>query len=350
MGEAVFKHKLLSENTSVAQDFKRAMLSSVVNYQRLTYELKRICALFEKEQIPHMPLKGAVIRKLYPDPWMRTSGDIDILVKKEDAVRAAELLEKNFNYKKVPNEKRTEHDFGFYSESGIPVELHYDLMEKDANYIFLKHKFTFSCSAELAWESAVKANGYNYRYLMDDDIFYIYNVSHAAKHFINGGCGIRYFLDLWILNNNGYGKSETVKKRLGDDGLTSFWNKANKLTQIWFNGGPYDELTEKMTKYILAGGIHGSYENKTIVKKTGHKSKLALFMSWLFVPYKTLKFKYKGLENRPYLLPFYWVWRWITSLKPSKFKKLKNESDVYDSFEKNDINEIKKMFSDLEII
>ncbi|MBO4954226.1 MAG: nucleotidyltransferase family protein, partial [Clostridia bacterium] len=33
--------------------------------------------------IDFMPLKGAVIRQYYPEPWMRTSCDIDIHVKKD---------------------------------------------------------------------------------------------------------------------------------------------------------------------------------------------------------------------------------------------------------------------------
>lgn len=79
----------------------RQLIYQIMIYQeRMDQELRRTCDLLEKAQIDYMPLKGAVIRSLYPEPWLRTSGDIDILVK--DADRAAKLLEKH----RYQNEER----------------------------------------------------------------------------------------------------------------------------------------------------------------------------------------------------------------------------------------------------
>ena len=41
--------------------------------QKTSFKIKKV-------QIPFLPLKGSVIRQYYPEPWMRTSCDIDILV------------------------------------------------------------------------------------------------------------------------------------------------------------------------------------------------------------------------------------------------------------------------------
>ena len=54
-------------------------------------EYENLCSAFEKAQIPFLPLKGSVIRKYYPEAWMRTSCDIDILVHDEDVGRAKEI-------------------------------------------------------------------------------------------------------------------------------------------------------------------------------------------------------------------------------------------------------------------
>lgn len=350
VGEAVFKNSLADISSEVAQNFKRAMLSSVVRYQKLRAELSRICKLFEENGICHMPLKGAVMRKFYPDPWMRTSGDVDVLVKKEDAELASKLLVSNFNYKNVHKEKRTEHDYGFYAENGTPVELHYELMEKDANYTTLNHKFSFSCSAELAWESAALADNSKYCFEMSDDVFYIYHISHTAKHFINGGCGIRPFLDLWILNTRGFGKSDYVKNALDNDGLSTFWHYANELAEIWFGGKAHNNVTTAMEKYVLSGGVHGSEKNKFVMQKIKHDSKIGFLLTRIFVPYKTLKFRYDGLAKYPFLLPVYWVRRWAENLLQGKLKNVKRDTELYESFSKDEITETKNMLSELDII
>ena len=48
------------------------------------------CNALEKAQIPFVPLKGSVIRKYYPEAWMRTSSDIDVLVHKEDVEKTTD--------------------------------------------------------------------------------------------------------------------------------------------------------------------------------------------------------------------------------------------------------------------
>ena len=42
--------------------------------------------------IPFLPLKGIVMRPLYPRSWMRLSGDIDILIKEADKKRIYDIF------------------------------------------------------------------------------------------------------------------------------------------------------------------------------------------------------------------------------------------------------------------
>lgn len=55
--------------------------------------LQKIEAALNEEQIPYIPLKGSVLRNLYPAPEMRTSCDIDVLVHEEDIERAVAVIE-----------------------------------------------------------------------------------------------------------------------------------------------------------------------------------------------------------------------------------------------------------------
>ncbi len=346
MGEAVFKHKLLSENTSVAQNFKRAMLSSVVNYQRLTYELKRICELFEKEQIPHMPLKGAVIRKLYPDPWMRTSGDIDILVKKEDAEQAVKLLTTHF-YK--DGAKQSTHDFLFRSQNGVTVELHYDLIEKKAHTIHYKHDIDFSC-LENAWDTAVLCEDSQFRYKMNEDLFYFYHIAHMAKHFLGGGCGIRSFIDLYLIKNNLHEISQSKKNLLENAGLLTFEEKTSMLADAWFGKGTHDETTQIMAQFVIDGGVHGSEKNKMSVHKADTKSKFKRFWHSVFVPYEGMQCKYQILVKYPVLLPFCWVARWFEIFNPKKAKNFFKRIDTGSSVTSENQEKIETLLKNIKIV
>ena len=79
IADVLLKNKM-SEDKELLGLCSQASFVALLRYQQQTYEFKRICDLFEANAIPYIPLKGAVIRELYPEPWMRSSCDIDILV------------------------------------------------------------------------------------------------------------------------------------------------------------------------------------------------------------------------------------------------------------------------------
>ncbi|HEY8748225.1 MAG TPA: nucleotidyltransferase family protein [Tepidisphaeraceae bacterium] len=60
---------------------------------RLAGELRRLVGEFESAQIPVIPFKGLVLAaQVYGDLSMRDVGDLDLLVRREDIIRAADLL------------------------------------------------------------------------------------------------------------------------------------------------------------------------------------------------------------------------------------------------------------------
>mgnify|MGYP000152239857 CR=1 FL=1 len=65
---------------------------ALYRYMNQDYALQEIGEVFTEKQIPFLPLKGSVLREEYPEPWLRTSGDIDILVHEQDVKRASQVL------------------------------------------------------------------------------------------------------------------------------------------------------------------------------------------------------------------------------------------------------------------
>ena len=75
------KHNLIDQNSDLwKKGYKKQYSLAQYRVSNLEYEYKRVCNVLEEAGIDYLPLKGAVIRPLYPEPWMRVSCDIDILV------------------------------------------------------------------------------------------------------------------------------------------------------------------------------------------------------------------------------------------------------------------------------
>ena len=72
------KNNGLTDESSGA--LENEIFRAVFRYEQLNYELTRIRETLEQTKVPFIPLKGAVLRDYYPEPWMRTSCDVDVLV------------------------------------------------------------------------------------------------------------------------------------------------------------------------------------------------------------------------------------------------------------------------------
>ena len=73
IADALFKNKLLDKELPAGKAFLKQLQMAVFRYEQISYELKSVCEVLEEKKIAHMPLKGSVLRALYPQPWMRTS-------------------------------------------------------------------------------------------------------------------------------------------------------------------------------------------------------------------------------------------------------------------------------------
>ena len=126
VGQALSRLGVLGAD-KVSQKFKETALQAVHRYVRMNHAYGQLCHAFESAHIPFIPLKGAVIRDFYPEPWMRTSCDIDILVREENLETVINLLVSNLGYR---NEGRGYHDVSLFSPNNVHVELHFTLLDE----------------------------------------------------------------------------------------------------------------------------------------------------------------------------------------------------------------------------
>ena len=295
---ALKKNGLLDESN---KNLESKMLTAVYRCEKLKYELTKLCAALEQAEIPFIPLKGSVLRQYYPEPWMRTSCDIDVLVKEADLKRAIACLTDGLHYR---YETQNRHDVSLFTQQGQHIELHYTLLEDGAVNSAL-------VVMDTVWDTAIKRGGYTYCYEMPDEMFYFYHIAHMAKHFVEtGGCGIRPFLDIWVLNHRIDFDREMRDKLLSDGGLSVFAKQAELLSEVWFGNAEHTEITRQMEEYILRGGVYGTTTNRVAVQQQKQGGKLKYALSKIFIPYDIIKFHYPILQKHRWLTPIMEVRRW----------------------------------------
>ena len=311
------------------------MFKAIYRYEKMNYEYGIITDTLERDKIAFIPLKGSVIRGYYPEPWMRTSCDIDILVKKSELQRGIDaLVTAGFTFKSYDT-----HDVSLYSEGGVHLELHFDLVEDGrAN----------KCSEILnnVWSHVHLKSGCEYWHEMSDEMFWFYHIAHMAKHFEEGGCGIRPFLDMWILESN---VSYTKKRRelLERGELLRFSECCEKLSRVWFGGEEHDDVSNALEEYILRGGVYGSVENRVAAKQTKEGGRSKYFISRIFLPYDTLKMVYPVLQKHKWLLPLMQVRRWFRVVFGGRAKVAMHELEANRSMSRESIDSTEKLFENI---
>ena len=73
----------------ILNKFQKSMLTVRGRESMQQLELENVMAHFEKEGIDYVPLKGWIIKNLYPKPDMRSMCDVDILIRDEDKKKIA---------------------------------------------------------------------------------------------------------------------------------------------------------------------------------------------------------------------------------------------------------------------
>lgn len=272
-------------------------------------ERKAVLADFEQQGIKYIPLKGLVLRELYPQSSMRQMSDNDILY---DASRREDLLKIMKN-----------HGFYLTDASGISddfrkppctLEFHRDVTEHKEGWGFLD-----------LWLRAQQKDGCEYIINKEDN--YIYTLHHMEKHRSLGGCGIRFLCDMYMLIKQGGYDWEYMTPVLDSLRLLPLNKSVQGLCDAVF--GDKSELNQaerELLAGMFRGGLfHSDFYVAPDFSTFGGKAKYLLRRAF---PEKKIMFgTYKQLQKAPYLLPYYYIKRLFESWKYNKegvTKELKN--------------------------
>lgn len=313
VADYALSHKCL-ENGELHSEFKRALLTAVYRCELSVSETWKIKESLEKNNINFVLLKGAVLREYYPEPWMRTSADIDVLVKEEDLECAKTILSEHLGC--LFSDKKG-HDVSGVSDKGVNVELHYRLY--DARHVEKRDAPLMDI-----WDDCAVLPDIS-EMKMNSSAFYYYHFSHMAKHVALGGCGIRPIIDTAIMERSVPYDENELDALLNKGGIYKFSQAISSLKNAWFDNGEYTELTKKLEKYILYGGAFGTEENKSAALVAKSKSDDTSDNS-LFIPFDVLCERYPVLKKYKVLYPYYAIKCLIYKMKQNARNK-RNAAD-----------------------
>lgn len=346
----IIAYKLISlkidKNSDLYKEFLTNILITDTKYKNMLKEKNKIADILEKNKFNHIFLKGfSVIRDLYPEPWMRTCGDIDLLVKKEDISKIDNLFKTKLNYKINEKEKIVRHHIAYVSQEGIDVELHFKLNSQLDNHIE-------SALCDI-WQNVQPVNNTRYQFQLSPEYTYFFHIIHMEKHFKLFNCSIKMFIDLHFLNNNSKNLDKTkIQQLLKKARILTFANAANDLSNVWFDNRKHNDITSKMEKYCINIDTKQDTRRKKIIilERAKYGGKFKFIFRRMFLTYKEMIVLYPSLQSRKFLLPFYYIHRALYYLSKGHLKvfikDLKKNKNSY----QEETQEITQLFKKLNMI
>ena len=130
-----------------------------------------------------------------------------------------------------------------------------------------------------------------------------------AKHFINGGIGLRHVLDTWVIKNHYQDlDSEYTKRIFKELSLDKFEQKICGLYKYWFEDNiPSDKKAiDLISEYIFENGAFGNISQQSANESVNNSS---TGIREKVFPSKQTMANYYGdiITNHPITIPFYWI-------------------------------------------
>lgn len=274
-------------------------------------ERNNIYKALEQYKIPYIPLKGCLVKEMYPKPEYREMSDLDILVKRADAAKLKPVMESlGYQCESFDIEK----DDSYSKKPFMHVEMHYELLSQD-EVKFFRETGGYCTGIMDSWSNAIKVN--EYRYEMRKEDMYLHLITHLYKHFKGAGTGIRQVTDLLVVKNHCSLDWEYINRELNGLGLSGFREDILDVLKVWYENANPTEETDATAEYIFHAGSYGHHS--TLVEHriqkmeaqdpTGSKPFLKYLLYRVFPPYEEMCRWYPLTRKSKLLLPIMWIYR-----------------------------------------
>ena len=153
------------------------------------------------------------------------------------------------------------------------------------------------------------------------DDFFIHVLCHLYKHFTFGGCGLRQYLDIYVMIKKLGLDFEYIRSELESFGMSGFLETTLTLNRFFFDGEKPSEETVEIADFVLNNTTFGSADIRLVLDyDKGHGEKRSLWGNIMYfadrwqLKYSQMKLRYRFLKYFPFLLPFCWIHRFFAAL------------------------------------
>ena len=274
---------------------------------------KKLFQYMDAEHIWYMPLKGAILKDLYPRQEMRQMADNDILFDAEYEAAVKDYF------------VREGYEVISYAKGN------HDVYEKEPVYNFEMHTSLFGEAHNEVWaeyykdiQSKLKKSDNHFQYSFTDEDFYIYFIVHAFKHFDGCGTGIRYFVDSYVYQNAKNLDWSYIEGELDKLGVLAFEKTFRSISmKIFGKGEAVSRLNREEYSMLCDSMFAGTYGNlQSGIDKKLHKiqgnedritknTKVKYIIGRLFPPMSYYKAYYPFIYKTRIFIPFFVIFRMV---------------------------------------
>lgn len=268
---------------------------------------------FGKEGFRCCILKGQGLALLYPNPYMRTPGDIDVWVS-GGRKKVMEYVEK-----RCPGQTMRYHHVDFPVMKEVPVEVHFTPSYMNSPMANAKIQKWFERLADLQYSNRTELpDGLGEIAIPTLSFNLVYILSHLYRHVFSEGIGVRQLLDYYyVLTQEDSQENRIVAARSIERlGMKRFARAVMYIMVELFGVDrryllfePDEREGKFLLEEVLIGGNFGQYD-----KRLGDKSHETVGRRWLRMSVRNMRFvRHYPSEAlcEPLFRTWFWMWkRW----------------------------------------
>lgn len=309
----------------------------------LSVETEKMLDALSSKGVRCLPVKGINTKFDYPESYLRTMTDVDILCDIESRLAVEKIFLENGYTKENVGEK----DTSYRKEEILHFEVHHSLL-KDVSPAF----DYFS----KIWDRVNFKENSNIAYMTLEDT-YIFMLEHLASHIEFGGAGIRMYMDVYLfLKKHGAELDRSyTDKVLADILLSDFEKKTLGICKNWFSGEEEVDYTSKNAVFILYSCTFGrscvSFLSDSLRNDKNHPSATAngirRILKKLFPSLNWMRLSFKAVDKVPLLYPLFVPVHWASRLFIKRNVKTANIGKYFVTADSKEAKELEAVFTSL---
>lgn len=293
----------------VIRELMIGFLEDIRRSRNQMQQLQAVYDAFDAQGVDYMPVKGAVLKTLYPQPELRMMEDADILIRTQQLPAIRQIM-----LAMGMEERSGDTNESIWNHPKLLLELHKTLISsRFGDFLDYLHN---------SWDFAEKepqGNAYRFR----EENHFIFLVIHFAKHYMHGSAAPKDICDLWVFRK-AYAKMDEdyILSELQKVDLAEFYKNILAVLNAWFRGGDFTEQAELITDDVFGHGAadqtaaqwsHMILSRQDSPQSLG-KTKCMFLLQKIFPPRHILQARYPILMKKPLLTPLYRIRRWFEIL------------------------------------